>query len=470
MPPRLARSVLILAALLCGCLAENPIDTDATTTGTSDTAGTDTAGEDGLFACPSPPCTFVVVSQTLDDRVDVFEPGVGLRGRVDVDLKPDPSGQQIEGNLLDEPYELSLAPGSLKVLLGHYPDTDRASLVTFGAEALASVPAGGVLQVADYFTGGAFTGDVSDLPLAREEAIFLLEHPDGPLLVGVFNNYLKSADWSTPGQLLIVDPDAGAIGAFDLGVLDPPCQGAWGLTALADDHSRVAMACDGNDVVAIVDLPANLGALDVTEAAAALTGCSFQTPTGVSGKTTRFLAPDGDGGLLLAQSSAGEPPRLLTLDSGCSLIGLSSDHPAPYDAVRSTREVVAVPGAPRWLIAAGAPTAGVFVARGGQSPQLCGQVAGLDAHLDATNDPYALALDASGDHLVVGAGPSVNPELSEGRGQVLWVTLDTSGITDCAVEATAVVDLTDGLFNAADPQTWVRAPNVAQLLEIAGSG
>ncbi|HGG56194.1 MAG TPA: hypothetical protein ENK31_00165, partial [Nannocystis exedens] len=113
----------------------------------------DGAGGEGLLACDLPSCTFVVVSQTLDDRVDVFDVSASpqLRGRVVLDLKPDPSGLQTAGNLLDEPYGIDVVDGELRILLGHYPDTKLGSLVVLPEELFAGLKAGEVIDTAELF-------------------------------------------------------------------------------------------------------------------------------------------------------------------------------------------------------------------------------------------------------------------------------------------------------------------------------
>ena len=122
-----------------------------------------------------------------------------------------------------------------------------------------------------------------------------------------------------------------------------------------------------------------------------------------------------------------------------------------------------------WATNEGGLDRGVLIVRGGATPAICGQVSGLDAIDTSTNGPFALALDAARTHLAIGAGPVSNPPFAEGRGQVLWATLDTTKLDDCEVAASAVVDLTEGSFASADPRTWVRAPNVLVIAELGGS-
>ena len=119
-----SRRASLALVLLSACLPENP--SQFTTSGAADTAGSSgeppTTGDpvSGLFACASPPCKLVLVSQSLDDRIDIYDVtgAPSLRGRISLDLKPDPSGQQISGNLLDEPYELALTATDLIVTVG----------------------------------------------------------------------------------------------------------------------------------------------------------------------------------------------------------------------------------------------------------------------------------------------------------------------------------------------------------------
>ena len=101
-------------------------------------------------------------------------------------------------------------------------------------------------------------------------------------------------------------------------------------------------------------------------------------------------------------------------------------------------------------------------------PTMCGALTGLDA-LAADNSPWALALDGARTRLAIGAGPASNPQLADGRGQVLWATLDTSGLDSCQVHASQAVDLGAGLFSAGDPNTWMRAPNVVVIAELGGA-
>ena len=129
------------------------------------------------------------------------------------------------------------------------------------------------------------------------------------------------------------------------------------------------------------------------------------------------------------------------------------------------------PAGPTWLVAGSVPETGVYVIQGAD-PTVCGAVSGLDGAFTPAggeaNAPYALALADDGLHLAIGSGPPSNPESSAGRGQVHWVSLDTSGLASCAVAAAEVTELTAGHFAASDPKTWVRAPNVIEVVTRAG--
>ncbi|HEY8375035.1 MAG TPA: hypothetical protein VIK91_01045, partial [Nannocystis sp.] len=198
---RLHASTGLLALLLCGCLKGHLDGTESDTgtgTGGSTTMTEPTGGpEDGLLSCAAPPCTVLLVSQTLDDRIDVYDVSGApyLRGRIGTDLKPDPTGAQTMGNLLDEPYGLALGSAHLWAAIGHYPDTDRGSLVAYPRTAFGGLAPGAVFTEDMYFGSGTFSAGVIALPLERQEAIFLLPHPSGRLLVGVFANNLQVTTW-----------------------------------------------------------------------------------------------------------------------------------------------------------------------------------------------------------------------------------------------------------------------------------
>lgn len=476
MVPCRALPVLLLVAA-GACLPDNPPGmtgtTGATTTAT-DTPTTGDAPQTGLFACDSPPCTLVLVSQTLDDRVDVFDVSgaPSLRGRISLDLKPDPTGQQIGGDLLDEPYELLLTSTDLLVTVGHYPQIDQGSLLRFPIAGFADLAPGATFRVDQFFNNGNFLGGVEALQHARQEGIFLLPHPGGRVLVGVFANDLLAADWTTTSEVLVVDPAdlAATPGSYDLGALEKPCAGAWRLEALDDAVSKVAVACDGSDSVAVLSLPGDFASAPLADAAAGITGCAASLSVGPW--TTQFVAPDGAGGLLAVQTQLPEAPRLWHVSGSCVAGKPSTDAPAGFEDVHLLRQPVLLrpegDAEALWLIASHGPTErGAVLVKGGPSPTLCGRLTGLDL-LDAANASWALALDGAGEHLALGAGPPSNPELADGRSQVLWMGLDRSKLDSCELAATDVVDLNAGRFQAADPSTWSRAPNVVVVAELGG--
>ncbi len=483
-PQRAALGLAALAVIAAaGCLEGflEPLDT-ATTGGSSTADPTDTqattggAEASGLLGCASPPCTLVLVSQTLDDRIDVFDVGAAtpyLRGRIAVDLKPDASGKQTSGNLLDEPYDLLLGDTDLLVAIGHYPDTDQGSLLRFPRAAFADVQPGELVTTGRYFNAGVFSNGVEGEVHGRREGIFLLAHPGGRVLVGVFANNLQTTQWTTPGELLVVDPAnlAANPGSVDLGALAKPCLGGWHLEALDAAVTKVAVACDGSESVAVLDLPDDFADAPLADAAAGVTGCGLNL-SGDPMWSTQFVAADGAGGFLAVQSQIGAPPQLWHINAACAPVGLPSNMaPDGLEDVRLLRQPVLLrPGgaaAPLWLVAAGPTHDGVVVVRGGKAPALCGVLGGLDL-LDPSNSPWALALDGTRTHLAIGAGPTSNPATADGRGQVLWATLEATDLDACQVRASAAVDLNAGMFTASDPSTWSRAPNVVVVAEIGG--
>lgn len=472
-------AVVLASPLAAGCLPGNPMVETATGASSTTSSESESGGGAGLFGCADASCTFVLVSQTLDDRVDVFgvDGGSHLRARISLDLKPDPSGLQVAGNLLDEPYGIDVYGDELRVLVGHYPDTERGSLLVLPETLFSELDAGSVVATSELFDGVDFVAGARGVELDRREAIFALPHTSGKMIVGVFANDLRAGDWPNPSELLIVDPTVegdAAIGAFDLGGLDVPCRGAWGMVAVDDPAApgRVALACDGSDSVAVVDLP-DLSGMTASDAAGAITGCGVKLLEG--GWTTRFLAPDGGGGVLAIQSQLVNGPRLWRIGGSCGAAPASESVAAEFGALRVFSEAVLVQGGsdPTWLVAGGVPSAGVYVVRGAD-PQLCGRVSGLEGAFTpaggGANAPYALALADDGVHLAIGSGPPSNPESAEGRGQVHWATLDTSSSGACEIAVTELVELTKDLFVDTDPNTWVRAPNVLKIVERAGDG
>ncbi len=479
---RRASPVLALV-VAAACLPDNPLPEDTaggsepTTSDPVVTTGVTTGGAAaGLFGCPDDKCTLVLVSQTLDDRIDVFDVSgatPSLRGRIALDFKPDPSGLQTSG-LLDEPYSLALTENDLLVAIGHYPASDAGSLLRFPRATFAELEPGDVFGTDQYFQSGVFTGGVEALTHGRQEGIFLLPHPSGRVLIGVFANNLQTTQWTTPSELLIADPTdlAAGVASVDLGALPKPCVGAWELQALDPAVSKVAVACDGSESVAVLSLPADFGTAPLAEAAKGVTGCGLTL--GGAGQSTQFVSGDGAGGFLAVQSQLAAPPRLWHVLANCSPSGVPNGPvPEALNQVRILRQPVLLrPSAaekpPLWLVAAGPTDNGVVIVQGGASPTMCGALTGLDV-LAAENSPWALALDGDRTHLAIGAGPASNPQLSSGRAQVLWATLDTSGLDNCQLHANQAVDLNAGMFSASDPATWMRAPNVVVVAELGGA-
>jgi hypothetical protein len=475
MSPRHAASVLLLAA---ACLPDS-LDTDTAVTevATDPTdTGTPTGGlATGLFACDSPPCTLILVSQTLDDRVDIWDGDTNqLRGRIDLDLKPDETGKQL-GVLLDEPYDLALTDKDLLITLGHYPDTDRGSLLRFPRSEFADLEPGATYTADRYFNTASlvFNGAVEPLTHSREEGIFLLPHPSGRMILGVFaNNLLGTPDtWMTPSELLVFDPadlSVDNLGSFDLGTLDVPCIGGWRLEPLDAAVSKIGLACDGSQSVAILTLPDDFASATPEAAAAGITGCGYAL---LPSTYTQFVSADGVGGLLAVQSQLDKSPRFTHVDEQCAPTAISMSPPGELADIKLLRQPVlarsASEGAPIWLVASNVP-GDIVVVRGGAAPALCGRLGGLDK-LDPKNVPWALALNRAGDHLAIGAGPLSDPQGKDGSGQVLWGALDRAALDTCSPTLTDVVDLNADLFSLSDPSTWIRAPNVIVIAEIGGA-
>ncbi|MGB1013643.1 MAG: hypothetical protein ACPG4T_05880, partial [Nannocystaceae bacterium] len=323
----------------------------------------------------------------------------------------------------------------------------------------------------EYFAGGVFSEGVQAYDLATEEPLFILEQASGKLIVAAFKNNLTALEWNQTSEVLVLDPMFGPAAVLALDLFDQPCRGAWGMRALNPEVSKFAIACDGSDSLAIVTIPDD-EASSPDEAVGQATGCSATFPQAVSENwTTRFIAPDGAGGVVVSQSRIDGAPRIWHVDGNCSLSGpAGSDLPPDLATVRSLREMVLLPtetGVPYWLAASGLPEPGLVVIRGGASPSVCGLVSGLDGAITGSNDPYALALHPDGVHLAVGAGPTINPELSDGSGQVFWLTLDTSALDPgCEVAVTGVEELSAGLFSTGDPTTWMRAPNLLEIRDL----
>ncbi len=469
---RLRSALLATATLLAACLPDNP-SLDAGDTETGETGGE--IVETGLLGCPSDAaCTIVAVSQTIDDRVELYGargPGAVYRGALELDLKPNPNGD-ISGEYLDEPYGLAWDGSALHVLVGHYPNRTVGSLLSFPAAELSEVEAGTRVPVSDWFVGGEATGlGVRLTPLERTEPLSMLVHPSGALLVAVFANDLMLPDamWQMPSELLALEPFGDQA---QPSVAMPGCAGAWNIVALDEDVDAVALACDGDEQVAILDTAA------LAEGGDASPRCLGEIP--FSDKRVRYLAADGLGGVVVGEHppivSSSEDARLWWFDGECDVRGFSTFE-APLSWV--LREMVRVPAdAPRWLLAQAEGDQGNVVVLAGDAGSgeitECGRLDELAAAGVWTADggseplrPHALALTGDGRGLAVGAGPADYANAEAGYGSVWWTELEYKD-DPCDAVAVDPIELTASA-PAVDPQlpgTWRRAPDVITLIEL----
>ncbi|MCA9704564.1 MAG: hypothetical protein KDK70_01805 [Myxococcales bacterium] len=489
---------LLGALVVAGCPSDDASSGDTTTTGTADSTGgdTDPAAGGELLGCPGG-CVMLLAAQTLDDRVEVFvpdDPDTAYRGAISIDLEPNACegcGPGDNGDdRLDEPFGLARAGGFLHVLAGHYPTRQEGSLIAFPLSFFEGYAVESIVPVDDYFASPQFLDPVVGRSLGQLEPIFLLSHASGRLVVGVFNNDLFATEdtWTQPGRLLVIDPadPAGEVGEVTLEGLDNgPC---WGASQVIDLGGGIlAVACDGNEGVAVLD-GSNLATGTVAEAAATLgTGAFCPIPGAMAGKRVRYLASDGAAGVLVGEGPTpldlNASARLWHLGVDCGLLGNVSLSDMGSAGDWQLGEIVRLPaGVPTWLVAAGsaAPAGlrGVFVAHEGSGAlELCpAPIAGFEAAWDDGDggvlEPFALAVTSDGTHLAVGAGPFIADPAGVGRGKVLWASL--SGADPCALSA-SVVDLTDGqsghapLPSADDPLTFRRGPNVVVIQELPGA-
>lgn len=486
-----ASAIVGVLALAGACLPDNP-DLDPTATGTGDDAGDGGPAPLGpVLGCPAgETCTLLFATQTLDDRVEIFAPddpdGVIFRGAVDLDLVPNECagcglGDYGSGRL-DEPYGLALSAGYLHVVAGHYPSMELGTLLSFPVGLFADLDAGQVLAVSSYFAGGAFSGVVAT-PLEQLEPIFVTPIAD-KLLVGTFNNNLFTAEdsWMRPGRVLLLDaadPGAG-IGVVELDALDGgACNGAAQIAVLG--AGMLGVACDGNEAVARLT-HGELESVSPADAAATFEGSLCPIAGAPPGKRVRYLAPDGDGGFVVAEGPGTldqlAPARLWHFDAQCQVKSVA---PLPSEADWQLGEIAAWPGRDAtWLFASGSIGAdahrGVFVARqAGNELEVCGPMEGFaELLVDPAGDaiqPLALAVTDDGAHVAVGAGPYIPPTAGPGYGKVLWATLSDSS-DPCGVTA-EVVDLGAGAPGApavdpSDPSTFRRAPHVLSIVRVEG--
>lgn len=115
---------------------------------------------------------------------------------------------------------------------------------------------------------------------------------------------------------------------------------------------------------------------------------------------------------------------------------------------------------------------GVHVVRDGASgPEICAKLDDLEPHWTASDGsdlhPYAMALDAAGRGLAIGAGPAEASSDMPEYGRALWIELDDAVDPCAASPITSVVDLgaSAPAVDAADPSTWWRGPNVVLIKE-----
>lgn len=470
----------VLVSLVLACPAGDDGETAVDTSGEVTETGTDDTGvipSEGLLACPAgEACTLVVVAQAFDDRVEVYAargPGPVYRGAIDLDLKPNPMGDN-SGDFLDEPYGMAIDDAGLSVLVGHYPQRNLGSSLVFPHAFLAAQAAGATVPTSAYFDGAAFLDPVRAIDLAAEEAIFLLAHPSGRQLVGVFANdlFTLEAEWTNPGELLVVDPATGEVGRRSLASVGMgACAGAWSIVALDDAMDRVALACDGDEGAVLLDT-STVAAGTVADAAAALDGCHADIV--LPDKRVRNLAPDGLGGFLLAEgvtNASGEVGRLHRFDGECTELGVAGEIPGTLSF--EVRQIVPLPSdiGARWLMATGRITPGIHVVRDGETgAEICATLDDLDPWWTATDGsdvhPYAMAVDRAGTGVVIGVGPPEPADDAPGYGRVLWVELG-SGDPCEASPVISAIDLTDEApaVAAEDPSTWRRGPNVVLVKE-----
>ena len=479
-------------AFALGCAANNFAanddgTTDATISGTD--AGSASSGElthplacdEGQSGCP-----MLLVSQTLDDRLEIFFPESSrpYRGAVDVDFKPnvcDDCGGALGFNgegLLDEPFGLAYASDAILLTMGHYPSRQTGSLLTLPTSMFDDRSVPFFVERSEFFNSGTISGGATLVAFDEQEPIFVQQHPSGRLLISVFRNdlFLAESTWTQPGALIVFDPSAPD--AFGTVALDDMtaggCNGAG--QSVAVDADTIAVACDGNESVAFLSVGA-LGEGSPQDAADAITGtrCALGPQ---QNRRVRYLAPDGEGGVLITDGPTVFDPlagRIYRIGPGCEDLGDVQLPASDWDA----REIVRLPGDPsRWLLARGTMSGagqGVYVvaAQDGMLG-LCGEpIEGLDAMwntADGVVHPFALSVNAAGDRLAIGAGPLVAPEAGVGYGRVLWGSLSV-GTSACDVSVDAV-DLTDGGTAHApapdpqDAQTFRRGPFAMVVQEV----
>ena len=279
-----------------GCLAANPAEDDGSPT-TGDTGMTETGVVEvppgSMLGCPAgETCPLLFVAQTFDDRIEVFAPEDAtnaFRGTIRFDLRPG-----TDADSLDEPFGIALSDSFLHIVAGHYPTREQGTLVSIPRLLLGTFDAPADVPVGSIVVGNAFVEGVVPTSLGVPEPIFMLDRPLGSnLVIGSFNNDLFSTEdlWTAVGQLHFVDvANPANFAVAELGGLGgEDCLGAAEIVTLEDDVHG-AVACDGNEAVAFVDLP---GGATPQDAAAGVTGKICELPP-LNDRRVRYLAFDGD--------------------------------------------------------------------------------------------------------------------------------------------------------------------------------
>ncbi|MEM6291896.1 MAG: hypothetical protein AAGA54_11545 [Myxococcota bacterium] len=464
---------LSMSLALGACLPDNP--SGSTETDASDGADATTAVDsaDNMLGCdPGETCWVVLTAQTLDDRVEIFGGAAGnapsYRGALDLDLKP---GTEL--GPLDEPFGMSLSDTGLHVITGHYPTRELGAMLTFPTALFDEQS--GTIDVDTFFTSGVFSEGVVETRFDEIEPIFALPQTvSGKVLVSVFANDLFAAEdtWIEPGKLAVVDaanPADFALATLS-GLDGGDCLGASQVVLLENEQSA-AVACDGNEAVAFLDL----GDLSASpgDVAGGITGRICDLPF-QNDRRARYLAHDGAGGVLLGLGPTplnATTSQIYSVTSDCNL--------SPIDVADSDGqlgEIVRFDDT-HWLLAQGAiAPQGVRGVQVVSPTGICNTLTGLEDAWSTEGDtisPYAIAVAPDGEHLAVGAGPSSIGNVQNSiYGKLLWVTLE--GADDPCTMTAEFVDLTDGGGGRApapsvgDEATWRRGPNVVVIAEVTG--
>ena len=468
-------AALLLGCVVSGCLAENPSGSEESDTDDDASDTTSTLDVDNMLGCAAgESCWVVLVAQSLDDRVEVFGGLAGgapsYRGGIDLDLKP---GTEL--GPLDEPFGMALSDDALHVVTGHYPTRELGAMLTF-PRAFFDNRDVALVSANSFFTSGAFSEGVTETRFDELEPIFTMpEVLEGKVLVSVFANDLFTGEegWVEPGKLAIVDANNPADFAFAelSGLTGGDCLGASQMVLLRDEQTA-AVACDGNEAIAFLDLGDLSGS--PAQAAAGITGTLCDLPF-QNNRRTRYLAHDGAGGVLVG---VGPTPlndaasQLYNVTATCGLV------PIPVGASDAQLGELVRFGDSHWLLARGAiaPDGERGVQVISAEGEICNTLPGLDEAWNTEGNilsPYALAVAPDGEHLAIGAAPgSVGSTENAIYGKLLWATL--SGAQDpCTMSANAI-DLGDGAAGhapaplPADPSTWRRGPNVVVIGTVEG--